>query len=135
MKVNSLMTKKVDTVTMDDLLSRVKQLFEHNGYHHLLVVDQGKLSGVISDRDLLRAMSPLVDSAVATPKDMACLNKRAHQIMTRNPICLHENVAVREAIDVFNLHAISCIPILDANGKPVGILSWRDLMRALAKPL
>ncbi|WP_320822340.1 CBS domain-containing protein [Reinekea sp.] len=135
MKVKALMTKKVYTVTMDDSLGRVKELFDQNRFHHLLVVDQGNLSGVLSDRDLLKALSPQIDTLAATTRDLACLNKRVHQIMTRKPISLHAEASIRDAIDIFNDHMISCIPILNTEGKPVGILTWRDLMRALATPL
>ena len=38
---------------------------------------------------------------------------------------------VRPAIALFLAHGISCIPIVDADMRPVGILSWRDILRTL----
>jgi acetoin utilization protein AcuB len=102
-------------------------------FHHLLVVDEHKkLSGIVSDRDLLRALSPYVGSAAETARDVATLNKRVHQIMTRRPITLHAQAAIAEAVNLLLAHRISCIPIVDDESKPVGILSWRDLLKSLS---
>lgn len=133
MKVSQIMSKNVVSVAMDDPLSRVKELFEETKFHHLLVVENGKLFGVISDRDLLKSISPNVDTVAATSKDLATLNKKAHQVLTRNPITLGENASVRDAIGIFNEHSISCIPIINEQDRPVGVLSWRDIMRELGK--
>jgi acetoin utilization protein AcuB len=133
MAVGSIMTARVVTVEMDDRLEIVKEIFDTMSFHHLLVVDENKrLSGVVSDRDLLRAISPYVGSAAETARDLATLNKRVHQIMTRHPLTLRPQATVAEAVSLLLAHRISCIPIVDEESKPVGIVSWRDLLRALA---
>jgi acetoin utilization protein AcuB len=58
MSIKNVMTGKVVTVKMDDPLSAVKEIFEAQRFHHVLVVENGKLFGVVSDRDLLKALSP-----------------------------------------------------------------------------
>ena len=132
MKIKSLMSTNVVTVKLDDPISKVKEIFEALGFHHLLVVEDKKLFGIISDRDLLKAISPKVDTAAATTQDLATLNKRAHQIMTSKPLFLKEESSVREAINLFNENKISCIPVVNENNNPVGIVSWRDIMRVLS---
>jgi acetoin utilization protein AcuB len=135
MDLGSIMTARVVTVEMDDRLEIVKEIFDTMNFHHLLVVDEHKrLSGVVSDRDLLRAISPYVGSAAETARDLATLNKRVHQIMTRRPVTLRPQATVAEAVSLLLAHRISCIPIVDEESKPVGIVSWRDLLRALAAP-
>jgi acetoin utilization protein AcuB len=131
MRVRDLMSSRVVSVELDDRLHAVKDIFDHARFHHLLVVDQGRLVGVISDRDLLKALSPNIGTSRETTKDTATLDKRVHQIMSRAPVTLPPQAAVREAIDVFNSHRISCIPIVATDGKPVGVLSWRDIFKAL----
>jgi acetoin utilization protein AcuB len=133
MIMGDIMTARVVTVEMDDRLKVVKEIFDTMSFHHLLVVDEHKkLSGVVSDRDLLRALSPYVGSAAETERDLATLNKRVHQIMSRHPITLHAQSAVAEAVSLLLTHRISCIPIVDDEFKPIGIVSWRDLLKALA---
>lgn len=133
MRISKLMSNNVVSVEMDDTLNRVKTVFEQTQFHHLLVVEDGILFGVISDRDLLKNISPNIGTVKETVKDLAALNKKAHQIMTRQPISLNENANAREAIKVFNENKISCIPIVNDKNQPVGIISWRDIMRELGK--
>ena len=128
MKISELMSKNVVTGETDDSLSIIKHIFEQTGFHHLLVLDGKRLFGIISDRDLLKSLSPAVDSVFATTKDVVCLKKKAHQIMTRKPIAINENSTVISAIEIFNKNNISCIPIINDDNIPVGILSWRDIM-------
>ena len=133
MIVGDIMSRKVVTVEMDDPLHTVKEIFDRLHFHHLPVLEEGTVFGVVSDRDLLKALSPNIGTSTETYKDTATLNKRVHQIMSRKPITLHPEAAVLEAIQVFNSHRISCIPIVDHHGKLVGLLSWRDILRALAQ--
>ena len=132
MSLERIMSKEVVTVQMDDPLKVVKEIFDNTRFHHLLVVESGQLFGVISDRDLLKALSPNIGTASETAGDAATLNKRVHQIMTRKPVTLGPDAGLFDAIEVFNKHSISCIPIVDDKSKPVGILSWRDILRALS---
>ncbi len=52
--VQDIMSSRVGTVEMDDKLKVVKEIVDTVKFHHLLVVEEGKLFGVVSDRDLLR---------------------------------------------------------------------------------
>jgi acetoin utilization protein AcuB len=135
MNVVEIMSKKVVSVEMDDKLSAVKELFDRLKFHHLLVVESGKLVGVVSDRDLLKALSPKLGTISESEKDAATLNKRVHQVMTRNPFSLHPEASMQDAVDMFNAHRISCIPIVNIDNQPVGMLSWRDILKALATRL
>jgi acetoin utilization protein AcuB len=133
MKVSQIMTPDPVTVTLDDPLSVVKEIFDNSKFHHLLVIEDGKLFGVVSDRDLLRSISCNIGTNVYTPKDLDTLKKRVHQIVSRNPIKLAPDASVEDAIAIFNSHKISCIPIADADGVAVGILSWRDIIKNFEK--
>lgn len=129
MNVGQIMSFPPVSVGLDDPLSLVKDIFDHAKFHHLLVIEEGKLFGVISDRDLLKAISPNIGTNIYTYKDMETLNKKVHQIVTRQPITLRPENPVSDAITIFNTHMISCIPIVDDDNVPVGILSWRDIMK------
>lgn len=132
MKVADVMTKRLVTVGFDDTLETVREIFEEATFHHLLVVEDGELQGVVSDRDLLRALSPFIDSVVETQRDLGTLNKRVHQIMSRKPVTLPPDADVTEATRLFLAQPISCIPVVDGDSRPVGIVSWRDVLRAYA---
>lgn len=129
--ISDIMTTRLVTVSMDDELNVIKEIFDNVSFRHLLVVDDEVLVGVISDRDLLRAISPNAGTLVETARDKSTLAKRTHQIMSREPKTLSVDCTVENVIDLFASHTISCIPVVDADFKPVGIVSWRDLIKLL----
>jgi acetoin utilization protein AcuB len=131
MQLREIMTTKTITVGMDDRLGAVKDIFDSMGFHHLLVVGDDKtLCGVLSDRDLLRALSPHLGTTAETTRDSASLSKRVHQIMSHKPITLTSDATVADAIGLFLKHSVSCIPVVNEEFRPVGIVSWRDILRA-----
>ncbi len=132
MSIASIMTKRVVCVLMDDSLETVRRIFEASGFHHLLVVEDDRLVGVVSDRDYLKAISPFLDSVTERIRDRATLDKRVHQVMSRDPITLKANDTMVKAIELFNQHKISCLPVLDEHDKPIGIISWRDIFKYFA---
>ncbi|MBN2161638.1 MAG: CBS domain-containing protein [Pontiellaceae bacterium] len=126
-----MMQTRVVTVEMDDTLHVVKTIFDHTRFHHLLVIENNRLKGVLSDRDLLKALSPNIGTAAELPRDSATLNKRVHQIMSRKPITLPPEATVEEAGQLMIAHRISCIPVVNALHEIRGILTWRDLLPEL----
>ena len=132
MKLGEIMTRRVVTVEFDDSLATVKEVFDSLRFHHLLVIGSDKkLCGVISDRDLLRALSPYVGTLSETTRDSATLKKRAHQIMTRSPVTLRADASLADAVQLLLDRRVSCIPIVDEGFSAVGIVSWRDILRSL----
>jgi acetoin utilization protein AcuB len=120
-------------VGLDDNLGTVKDIFDNANFHHLLVIEEGKLFGILSDRDLLRHISPNIGTNNYTIKDLDTLKKRVHQIVTRKPITLHPEAPIADAVAIFNAHRISCIPIVNNENVPVGIVSWRDILKNFQK--
>lgn len=133
MIVKKIMTKKIVFVGVDDTLGVVKDIFDNVAFHHLLVLEHGRIFGIVSDRDLFKAISPNLGTNVETMKDVATLNKKVHHIMSRNPVVVSEDASVFEAIELFNNNDISCIPVVDNEQRPVGIVSWRDILRAVGE--
>ena len=128
--VADLMTRRVITIGMDDTLRRAKQLFEEHRFHHLVVVEKSKAAGVISDRDLLKHLSPFVGVATRErDQDTATLNRRIHQVMTRALVSVLPEATVVEAARHLIAHNVSCLPVIDEAGKLRGIVTSRDLLR------
>jgi len=86
MQAADLMKQRIVTVEMDDSLSMAKSLMEKASIHHLPVVDSHHcVVGIVSDRDLLRAINPFMDTAAENDRDLAIMRRLVHQIMTRHP--------------------------------------------------
>ena len=131
MNINQIMTRVTITIGMDDDVRRVRDLFEEYGFHHLLVVEKRRLVGVISDRDLLRSVSPFIGKLSERSQDMATLNRRVHQIMTRKPVTISSEMKVEDAAEVMLERRVSCLPVVTEDGHAVGIVTWRDLLGGL----
>ncbi len=134
MLVKQYMTTKLVTVEMDDSLATVREIFQNTGFHHLLVVEQGAVVGVMSDRDLLRHLSPYVGTAAETQRDAATLHKHVHQVMARKPVTLSPESELAEVLDKFRQKDVTCLPVVDAHtGKVVGIVTWRDMLKLMGE--
>jgi acetoin utilization protein AcuB len=133
MKITEIMSSPPITGTLDDFLSEVKEMLAVNNIKHLVIIEEGKLMGVLSERDLLLAISPYVNSNVYTTRDLATLNQRVGQILERHPLYLDDQSELEDAIDMFDKNHISCIPIVDADFVPVGIVTKSDIIHFFNK--
>lgn len=129
MKIEQIMKSPAVSVELDDTLKMVKEIFDGSGFRHLLVCENGQLVGVLSERDFLRAISPYVNTHVYTTRDLATLNQRVHQIAKRHPMSLKASDSVHSAIRLFNENRIGCIPVVDLEDSPVGIVTRSDVLR------
>jgi acetoin utilization protein AcuB len=130
MKVSEVMTSEVIKVDMDDRLTVVKDILDSAPFRHLLVVEDEELQGVISDRDMLRCLSPFIGTEAESVRDTKTIDQRAHQVMTRSPLTVESSLSVREALLIMLEHSIGCLPIVD-DGNIVGIFTLHDGLRAL----
>lgn len=130
MDLSSIMTRRVVTVEMDDSLRVINGIFTHSKFHHLLVVENRRLMGIISDRDVLKAMSPFLDTLAERSRDTATLERKAHQIMTRELVAGTREMNIAEAVQLMLQERVSCLPVLSGDGQVEGIVTWKDLLTA-----
>ena len=85
----------------------------------VLVMDQAKLEGIFTERDLVRAMS----------NDISASSQPVAQWMTRNPITVKPEASVEEALEIMLAGHFRHLPVTDGETL-VGIVSIRDVSRA-----
>lgn len=132
MSISQIMSKQLVTLDIDDDLHKAKLLFEQHNIHHILVLNNKALAGVVTDRDLYKHLSPYIGTSKETPRDSTLLHKKVHLIMGRDLVTTNENSSLNDAVMLFHQHHISCLPIVDENYCPVGIISWRDIIKVAA---
>ncbi|MGL1958875.1 MAG: CBS domain-containing protein [Colwellia sp.] len=133
MKIESLMSTKLVTLSMDESLSKAKEAFESNTIHHILITNDNKaLTGIITDRDLYKHLSPDVGTSKETHRDTSLMQKKIHQIMARNIITARKNQSLNEAVLLFYDNHISCLPIVNNKNHILGIITWRDILKVIA---
>jgi len=132
--VSQVMASPVISVRPSDNLEKINFLLHKHKIHHVIVVDDNKLiAGIISDRDILSAISPFLGTSVESKLDRNTLEKTAWQLMKPNPVVARINSTIPEAANLLIQSNISCLPIIDLAGEPVGMLSWKDILRIVAK--
>ena len=122
-RVGDLMTSRVVTLRPQERFHEAVDLLARNPFRHLLVVEaDGRLAGVISDRDVLRAEGRY-DAETALVADL----------MTPEPFTVQPDTPLSEAVSIALDHCINCFPVLDREGRICGILTSTDLLHAYQK--
>ncbi len=133
MKIASIMTRNVYTVDIDDSLKTIRDIFGFDAFHHILVEDGRRLVGVISDRDLLRALSPFLGTLSEKKCDKSTLDMKAHQIMSKEIVTVNAESSIEDAISQLLEWNIYCLPVLSPLGVVEGIVTWKDILRFYSK--
>lgn len=129
MIVKDIMTGEVKTVTLDHTIYDVKRIFDNTDIHHVVVVEEGEIYGILSDRDILKCISPYQNTVAETERDLFSLKKKVHQVMTRDPVTVLASSSVKDAAKLILDNKLSCLPVIDENNKLTGMLSWKDILR------
>lgn len=131
MIVSDIMTTEVITAGMDDTLGGIRKVLELHNCHHIPIVEDNELVGIVSDRDVLKGLSPTADLPIADNRALKTLKKKAHQIMTRHVITIGAQDSVEKAAAIFLEMNFSCLPVLGQSGDLVGIITKTDLLERL----
>jgi CBS domain-containing protein len=122
-RIVDVMRPEFVEVAPEDTLGEVAERMTAKSVGAVVVKDFGRLIGILSERDLLRAMAARVHSSEA----------RVRQWMTADPVTAPEDMDVEEAARVMLEHGFRHLPVLSADGQVVGVVSLRRVVAA-AKP-
>ena len=109
----------VYSVRSDESVLSAIQVLADRGIGALLVIDDGQLVGIMSERDYARKVILKGRSSNAT---------RVGEIMTRSPITIRGDASVDDAMRLMTDKRIRHLPVLDAGGKLMGVLSIGDVV-------
>ncbi len=127
MLVRTYMSTRIITVEPDASILDGLRLFTLHRVHHLCVVRDGQLCGVVSDRDVLLAL-PEPDSQ---SRGSVAGRMTVDGVMTRDPLVAHPDMSLEVAAETLWRFSINCMPVLE-DRELVGVLTTRDCLRALA---
>lgn len=121
------MTVNPITVDITDSLDAVEALLRELDVRHLPVLEDGVLTGIISDRDL---------GPWRTENDGLREAARAGQIMSADLITVNPESELTEVVDTMLEHKVGALPVVDASTQAlVGIISYIDVLRAVRSDL
>lgn len=136
MTVQDLMKRQVFTVTTEDPVDRVFFLLHYEKIRHLPVLDRGRVVGIVSDRDLYKAIGPRSRRrAVESSPDgtaLYVLPRKVRHIMKRGVLTIAPGANAADAAAMMAQKKIGALPVVRGN-RLVGIVTATDLLAAFGK--
>lgn len=130
-RVRDVMSRNLVTIDSGATLLEAQEMLARHDIHHLLVEDRGRIVGVVSDRDVLRHSSAFAGQAAGQSRDAWTMQRRVYQWATFDLVTVPADAYLYEATAILIERTISCLPVRDATGRIVGIVTTRDLLRGL----
>jgi acetoin utilization protein AcuB len=134
MLVHDIMQRNVVTVAPHTTLPEAIELTRQRGIRHLPVLEGTELVGIVSDRDLKRAMSSPASALAAHERSSLMERVTMRDIMTRPVITTGAGFAVEEVAHMMVREKISALPVTEG-GRLVGIVTETDLMQLFVRAL
>jgi CBS domain-containing protein len=124
LELSELISREPVVCEPETPLRDVIKLMRANDVGSVIVLDGGRVVGIFTERDLVRALD-----------DGASLEDPVRKYMTRDPIVAHPEESVESALSKMLVHGIRHLPVVTGDGKLVGVVSIRDLVEALMEGL
>jgi CBS domain-containing protein len=117
--IREVMTEQLVTVEPSTSVAAAVTVMGIQGVGAVLVMEEGRLDGIFTERDLVRALS----------NDIGASSQPVAHWMTRNPVTVGPEVPVEEALQIMLTGHFRHLPVMEGE-RLVGVVSIRDLSRA-----
>ena len=117
--VRDVMTTELITVEPSTSVAAAVTVMGMQGVGAVLTMEKGRLEGIFTERDLVRAMS----------HDVSASSQPVAQWMTRNPVTVGPDASVEQALEIMLARNFRHLPVMEGESL-VGIVSIRDLSAA-----
>ncbi len=105
----------------ESLFDAVKKMYKNNVGSVVITDKEGKVIGIVTEKDIVRLVASSIN-----------FNSRLEEVMVRNPITIHFEEYVHKAFLIMKENNIRHLPVVNKEGKLVGMLSIRDLASLLS---
>ncbi len=122
-KVEQAMTRSVLSVSPDTTMAEFREVLRLSRISGVPVIEDGEMVGIVSIEDLVKALAA------------GELNTPVRDKMTPNPITLYADEPLVEAVNQFNQRGFGRFPVINREGKLVGIITQGDIVRTMLKRL
>jgi acetoin utilization protein AcuB len=131
MQVSEIMTRGPAVVTAQATVADAWDALRSLDVRHLPVVnEEQELVGIVSDRDLSAPpVSPLMDQLLGPP--VPKLDAPVAAVMSASPLSVGADDDVREVVELMIDNKIGAVPVVDPEGKIVGIVSYLDVLKKI----
>ena len=132
MRVSDLMSRIVISTSGTTPVLEARALMQKEQIRHLLVVGDGRLQGIVTDRDIRLNMPSPATSLSVWELNHLLARLTVDKVMTRTVIAVDPDRDAREAARIMVDHKIGALPVLDGD-RLLGIIIETDLLRAFVE--
>lgn len=124
MRVQDFMSTDVETISPKAPAEKAWTHMKLRDIHHLVVMSEGKVAGIVSHRDLGGARG----KALRAGRTVA-------DVMTAQPVRVRPESTVRQAANLLRGRSIGCLPVVNETGRLRGIVTTSDLLELIGRGL
>jgi acetoin utilization protein AcuB len=132
MLVKERMKRDPVTVKKDDSFRYALKLIRKEGIRHLPVIENKRVVGIVTDRDLRQAAPSPATTLEVHELNFLLERLKIEAIMTKKVITIGQDTSLLEAAKLLLTHKIGCLPVVDGD-ELVGIITEGDMLRALVE--
>jgi acetoin utilization protein AcuB len=126
------MSTDVFFLAPDATLTEAVAALRSRRIRHLPIVEHGRLIGIVTDRDVKRALPSLLEGTTQEEHDRLLSSTAVSRIMTREPVTTTPMTKLKDALTLMIENRYGGLPVLDGN-RLCGIVTENDLLRLLLK--
>jgi acetoin utilization protein AcuB len=131
--LESVMQKNVVRADMDTTIGEAMTIcFQHRIRHLPVLNSQGRLAGIVTDRDLRFYISHRLGTIMENNTDRETLHRHLHVVMVRRVITARPDMTVADAARLMVDYHVGCLPVVDAENRLLGIMTSGDFLRLIA---
>ena len=131
--VKDWMTRDVVTVTPDTTLPEAHRLMTDNQIRRLPVMENGRLVGIVTRGDVRGAEASDATSLSIWELQYLIARIKVKEVMTHDPITISQDATIGEAAQVMLDYRVSGLPVVNGEGKLVGIITESDIFRIVVQ--
>jgi acetoin utilization protein AcuB len=121
MRIQDVMTRNVQTIAPTSAADDARTLMRTKGIRHLVVIDEGRIVGVLSDRDL------------GGRQTAASRTRTVRELMTPRVVTVPPDSTTRRAANLMRGRSIGCLVVATPAGRVRGIVTTADLLEFLGR--
>lgn len=129
-RVSNIMQTQFVSVGPNERVDFADQLFKLGRFRHLPVLSTGQLVGIVSSRDLMKAALTEVLDFEPGQRRVFFKAIEISEVMTRRVVSARADTPLPEATARMVKQKIGCLPVVDADGVMIGLITETDLLRA-----
>ena len=126
--VGPVMTTKVFTVEPRSTVLEVARSMVNHGFRRMPVTGEEGLVGIVTEVDLVRGLASWEGRSLGE-----FYGRSVEEIMTKKLQTVYEDARLEYALEVMRKEGIGSLPVVDADGRLIGIITERDLLHAIVR--